>query len=439
MMGADVVTALEAGSTMQETPYWWSGLEEPVLAGTGALPDGADVAILGGGYTGLAAARRLARAGARTLVLEKQAIGEGASSRNGGQVLTGLKVGVRELLRRFGRERARSLFSASLDAIALLERLVAEEAVDCGYERCGHLEAAAKPGHFAELERDQEVLARDFDHHVRLLPPGEQRTELGTGFYHGVLLDEHSASLHPGRYVRGLAAAAVRAGAELRERTPALEIRREGAGFRVVTTAGSVKVRDVVVATNGYTDSAVPALRRRVVPVGSYIIATAPLGAQRAAAVLPRRRVVFDTRNFLFYFRLSADNRLIFGGRAQWTPATARSIRTSADVLRVGLGKVFPELRDVAIDYAWGGNVCFTTDLLPRAGRLDGLHYALGYGGHGVAMATFLGDVIADVVLGGPDRNPFRDLPFPPIPLYDGRPWFLPFVGAAYRLLDWIR
>jgi glycine/D-amino acid oxidase-like deaminating enzyme len=424
---------------MQETPFWWSGLGEPAADVARPLPDRADVAVIGGGYTGLAAARRLARAGATTIVLEKDAIAAGASSRNGGQVLTGLKLGPRELLRRFGRERARALFKASLDAIAFLETVIAEEAIDCGYDRCGHLEAAAKPGHFAELQRDQEVLARDFDHPVRLLPPADQRAELATDFYHGVLVDERSASLHPARYAHGLARAAARTGAELRPHTPVLELRGEGGGFRVVTSRGTVQARDVVVATNGYTDGAAPALRRRVVPVGSYIIATSPLRTEQALALLPRRRVVFDTRNFLFYFRLSPDDRLVFGGRAQWTPATPRSIRTSADVLRRGLGRVFPELRDVAIDFAWGGNVCFTADLLPRAGRLDGLHYALGYAGHGVAMATYLGDVVADLVLGRADRNPFRDLPFPAIPLYDGRPWFLPLVGAAYRVLDWLR
>lgn len=423
---------------MKETPYWWSAGPEPGFEPDRPLPESADVVVVGGGYTGLAAARRLARAGASVVVLERETIGWGASSRNGGQVLTGLKVGPEGLLRRYGRERARALFGASLQAITFLEALIAEEGIDCGYERCGHLEAAFKPGHFELFRREQEVLAREFDHPVRLLPPSEQRAELGTAFYHGLLLDERSASLHPARYVWGLARAAGRAGADLRARTPALAIRREPGAFHVATPRGAIRARDVLVATNGYTDTAAPSLRRRVVPVGSYIIATAPLGPERAAVLLPRRRMLFDSKRFLFYFRLSDDDRLIFGGRAQWTPATATSVRTSALILRASMLRVFPELTDVAIDFAWGGNVCFTTDLLPRAGRLGGLHYALGYAGHGVAMATYLGDVVADSILGREDRNPFRGLSFPAIPLYDGRPWFLPLVGAYYTLLDWI-
>lgn len=424
---------------MQEIPYWWPAGPEPALDEALPLPGRADVVVIGGGYTGLAAARRLSRSGASVVVLEKESIGWGASSRNGGQVLTGLKLGPLDLIQEFGRERARALFDASLHAIAFLEKLIADESIDCGYERCGHLEAAFKPAHFERLRLEQEVLARDFDHRVRLLPPSEQRAEVGTDFYHGLLLDERSAALHPARYVRGLAQAAAGAGADLRPRLPALEVRPEPAGFRVVTPKGTIRAGELLVATNGYTDAAVPALRRRIVPVGSYIIASAPLGAERAAALLPRRRVLFDSKRFLFYFRLSADHRLIFGGRAQWTPATPRSTRTSAAILRKAMISVFPDLADVPIDFAWSGNVCFTADLLPRAGSLDGLHYALGYGGHGVAMATYLGDVAADLVLGREDRNPFRGLPFPAIPLYDGRPWFLPLVGVWYRFLDWVR
>ena len=423
---------------MRETPYWWDDAPAAMTPAEGPLPERADVAVLGGGYTGLSAARSLARGGASVIVLEKETLGWGASSRNGGQVLTGLKLGAAALVGRFGREGARALFSASLAAIDLVERLVAEEGIDCGFRRAGHLDAAFKPSHFERFRREQEALERDFGHKVRLVPRAEQRGELGSDFYHGLLLDEKSGALHPARYVRGLAAAARRAGADLRERTPAVAIRRQPGGFLVTTPRGSIAVRDVLVATNGYTDAAAPALRRRVIPVGSYIIATEPLPPGVGEGLLPRRRMVFDSKNFLFYFRLSDDGRLLFGGRAQFTPSTAHSTRTSAEILRRGMVQVFPELQGVGVAYAWSGNVCFTLDLLPRAGRLDGVHYAMGYGGHGVAMATYLGDVMADALLGRPDRNPFRGLPFPAIPLYGGRPWFLPFAGLWYKLRDWI-
>ena len=431
---------MSAAAPLHESPFWWQDAPPEAPPAPDALPASVDVAIVGGGYTGLSAARTLARSGARVVVLEKESIGWGASSRNGGQVLTGLKVGAGTLLHRYGREKARAMFGASLEAIAFLEQLIAEEQIECGYRRCGHVEAAFKPAHFEGLRHDQELLARDFDHEVSLVPRAEQGGELGSDLYHGLLVDERSGALHPARYVRGLAAAARRAGAELWARTPVRELRRESGGFRVTTERGPLAAREVVVATDGYTDAALPAIRRRLVPVGSYIVATAPLEGERAAELLPRARVAFDTKNFLYYFRLSSDQRLLFGGRARFTLATARSTRRAAAILRRGIAQVFPALADVPIDFAWSGNVCFAPDMLPRAGTLGGLHHAVGYAGHGVALATYLGHLTAEAILGREGgRNPFRELPFRAIPFYEGRPWFLPLVGLWYRLKDRIK
>ncbi|HEY7413294.1 MAG TPA: FAD-binding oxidoreductase [Vicinamibacteria bacterium] len=425
-------------AALREAPFWWEDAPLLAVGSTRPLADGVDVAVVGGGYTGLSAARTLARGGARVVVLEEESIGWGASSRNGGQVLTGLKAGPAALLARYGRTRARALFAASLQAIAFLESVIGEEGIDCGHHRCGHLHAAFKRGHVAFLQHEAELLERDFDHPVQVLGQAALGDELASPLYHGALVDERSGALHPARYVRGLAAAAERAGADLRPFTGVRAVHRAPGGFRLETAGGALRARDVLVATNGYTGAVAPALRRRVVPVGSYIVATAPLGRARAEALLPKRRVVFDSKHFLFYFRLSDDDRLLFGGRAQFTPATAASTRRAAGILRRGMLQVFPDLADVPLEFAWSGNVCFTPDMLPRHGVLDGVHHALGYSGHGVALATWLGHVEALAILGRPADSPFAELPFRALPLYGGRPWFLPAAGLWYRLRDWV-
>lgn len=425
---------------LKETPYWWDTAPDLPGHADRPLPERVDVAVVGSGYTGLSAARQLAKSGASVAVLDKESIGWGASSRNGGQVLSGLKVDAGALRARYGVTAAKKLYAASQAALGCVEALVADERLDCEYARCGNLNAASKPRHFEDFKRSQELMARDFGEQHELLPRSEQRREIGSDAYFGVMIEPNNASLHPAKYVRGLAQAAERAGAQLFAATPALKIEREGSGFRVETGRGRISAAQVFAATNGYTDAALPALRRRVIPIGSYIIATEPLRDEVAARLLPQRRVVSDSRNFLHYYRLSQDNRLLFGGRAEFVPSSSESTRESAASLRRDMLQVFPELRAAAIEYAWGGNVCFTLDMLPHAGRLDnGVHYAAGYGGHGVAMATYLGAKMADVILGRDDQNPFSGMRFNAIPLYDGRPWFLPAVAVWYKFLDWIQ
>ena len=421
---------------LKESVYWWDTAPPLTDHSNKPLPDRADVVVIGSGYTGLSAARTLAMHGAKVCVLEKETIGWGASSRNGGQVLTGLRLGPSALIKQVGLVRARELYAASLKSMEYVEQLIAAEQIDCEYSRVGHIEAAFKPKHFEHYRHEQAILAREFNHPVKLLNRSEQRAELGSDYYHGLLVDERSGGLHPAKYVRGLALATERLGVELCEKAPALAIRRDGSIFKVATRRGLIIAKDVLVATNGYTDAAVPAIRQRVFPVGSFIIATEPLTDALAAELLPRRRMVFDSKNFLYYFRLSSDNRLLFGGRAEFKPSAPDSTRRSAEVLRRGLLEVFPELAKVKIDYAWGGNVCFTLDSFPHAGRIDGLHFALGYGGHGVAMATYLGAQIAAMISGAPGANPFADFPFKSIPLYDGHPWFLPFGELWYKFMD---
>jgi glycine/D-amino acid oxidase-like deaminating enzyme len=303
---------------------------------------------------------------------------------------------------------------------------------------------AVKAKHFDGFGRRAELIAREFNHKLRVVPKKELRQEIGSDLYHGGLVDETSAGVNPARYVSGLRRAAERAGAKLFDRTRVEAIGRQAenaaAAYRVRTSRGTVRTRAVFIATSGYTGAATPALRKRVVPIGSYIIVTEPLAEDLARAVSPRNRMMYDTKNFLYYFRLTPDRRMLFGGRAAFFPETANTVQRSAVLLREGMLRVYPELRDTQVEYVWGGTLDFAFDVMPHAGQLDGLYYALGYAGHGVAMATYLGSRMAGVISGDAHANPFDGLPFPTAPwgLYNGRPWFLPLAAAWYKLLDWV-
>ena len=402
------------------------------------LPARTDVAIVGGGYTGLAAARALARRGADVTVLERYTLGWGASSRNGGFVLPGFKPDVEVLARKLGLAEARRLFRLSVEAVEGLEALIAEEAIECAYARCGTVVLAAAPGHLAGLERSRRFLRVELGHETTVLGPAELRGEIGSARYHGGLLDPLAGSVQPAALLRGLAGAAERAGARLVEGVEVRAVARRGSGVELATSSGIIAARDVLVATNGYTGPAVPALQRRVVPIGSHLIATAPLDPALARRLIPRARVLSDTKNLLYYFRLSPDGRMVFGGRAAFTPTP---IARTAAILARGMVEVFPELKEAPVEYAWGGQVAFTLDQMPHAGRLggrlDGVHYCLGYGGHGVALATWLGARLGDA-LAGAGELPRLTQPFRAVPLYHGTPWFLPLVGGYYRVRDWV-
>jgi glycine/D-amino acid oxidase-like deaminating enzyme len=396
------------------------------------------VAVLGAGYTGLSAARQLAKAGASVVVLERGQVGDGASSRNAGQVLTGLKLDPAALISKYGEARAKELFAVSRDAMSELHRVIADEHIECELTRTGHIQAAAKPSHFHAFAEEQALLARVFNHEVRLVAERDQSSELGAHGYHGLLIDEASCAINPAKYVYGLAAAAVRAGVVVATQTPVERAVREGGEWRLQTARGDVRARDVLAATNGYTDKAAPALQRRLIPIGSYVITTAPLDERVAARLLPTRRMAYDSRYFLHYFRLTSDNRLLFGGRAEFSGPTLESAARAEAILRHAMSSIFPELASTPIDYAWSGHVAFAQDQMPHAGRLGDMFYAGGYAGHGIAMATYLGGLIARRIAGEPIDNPLFDDRFAAIPLYYGRPWFLPLVGLYYRWLDWI-
>jgi glycine/D-amino acid oxidase-like deaminating enzyme len=430
--------------TWREQNYWLTTVQMPSADAARSLPSRVDVAVIGAGFTGLSAARTLAQRGANVAVLESESIGWGASSRNGGMVLTGMKLGVNQLISIYGRDLTRRMYAASLATIDCVERIVREEAIDCDFSRCGHLEVACKQKHFDDYARQVDVIAREFNHQLRVVQRNELNAEIGSNIYYGGMVDEVSAGLNPARYVAGLGHAAMKAGAEIFEHSRVEGLQRESlrgeAGWKIATSRGPLWAREVFVATSGYTSKATPALQKRIIPIGSFIITTEVLPEKLASELSPRNRMIYDSKNYLYYYRLTPDRRMLFGGRAAFFPETDQTIRRSAEILRRGMIEVYPQLRDAKVEYVWGGTLDFAFDIMPHAGQIDGMYYAVGYAGHGVAMATYQGQKTAELILGDNPENPFVGIPFPgaPLGLYNGRPWFLPFAGVWYKLLDWV-
>jgi glycine/D-amino acid oxidase-like deaminating enzyme len=428
---------------LTQSNYWLTTATMPA-ATAGAIPNSADVAVLGAGFTGLSAARTLAKRGAKAVVLESNSIGWGASSRNGGMVLTGLKLSPQTLAKRYGMGLTRQMYATSLASIDFVEQVIREESIDCDFSRGGHLEVASKQSHFASYARSVELIAKEFQHELRIIPRTQLKDEIGSSIYFGGIVDETSAGVNPARYVGGLATAALRAGAMVFENAGVQQIERTtrgaDAGFAVRTGHSSIFVREVLVATSGYTTAVTRALQRKIIPVGSFIITTGRLGDSVARELSPRNRMIFDSKHYLHYYRLTPDNRMLFGGRAAFFPETRNTIGRSAEILRRDMVQVFPQLRDTPIEHAWGGTLDFCFDTMPHAGVADDIHFALGYAGHGVAMATYLGAKMAERICGSREEIPYATIPFPgaPLGMYNGRPWFLPFAGAYYKVLDWI-
>ena len=429
---------------LREQNYWATTVERPSWGAPLPLPESVDVAVIGAGFTGLSAARTLAKRGVRVAVLEGETIGWGASSRNGGMVLTGMKLGVNKLISMYGRERTQRMYAASLASIDCVEQIVREEKIDCDFSRCGHLEVACKQKHFDDYARQVEVIAREFNHQLRVLQKRELVTEIGSNIYYGGMVDEVSAGLNPARYVAGLGRAAVNAGAQICEHTRVESMQRESrqgeSGWRIITSKATLWAHEIFVGTSGYTGRATPALQKKIIPIGSFIITTEILPEALACELSPRNRMIYDSKNYLYYYRLTPDRRMLFGGRAAFFPENDKTVRQSADILRRGMVDVYPQLRDAKIEYVWGGTLDFAFDIMPHAGQMDGMYYAVGYAGHGVAMATYQGQKMAELIAGDKPGNPFVGIPFPgaPLGLYNGRPWFLPFAGAWYKFLDWV-
>lgn len=424
---------------MKLDSYWTDTAPRFAGAEEGPVEGRADVAVIGGGFTGLSAALALAQRGAAVTLLEAGKVASAASGRNGGHVNNGTAVDFAGLVERLGLPAARGLYHAYDAAVDTVERIVAEQQIACDFRRCGKIKLAAKPGHYEKLARSFELLHREADPETELVPAARLREEVGSDHFHGGLVHKKSAQLHMGRFGSGLAEAARRHGATLFEDAPVTRLApAPGGGRTVVTPRGTVTAKQVLIATGASMTGPFGYFRRRIVPVGSFILATAPLSAAEADSVMPTRRNATTTKNIGNYFRLAPDNRLIWGGRARFALSNPASDVKSGRILERSLRETFPQLGRIRIDYCWGGIVDLTADRLPRAGERDGLFYAMGFSGHGAQMSVHMGQVMAKVLAGEAAANPFRALPWPAIPGHFGPPWFMPFVGAWYRLQDWL-
>ncbi len=418
-------------------PYWWEAAR-PSTEGSEPPPEATEVLVVGAGYAGLATALELQRNGRSVWVAESGAFGEGASSRNGGAVSASVNLG-KGISGTPGQHHDEAevgrFISEGKDILDLLEGLIEREGIDCHYERSGRFVGTYAPHHFSDLVGKAADLNRLGDAGAEVLPPARQREEIGSDFYHGGLLVRRAGKLHPALYHKGLLEACRRAGVRLSAETEVTSIRGRPGAFTVATSAGEVRAEQVVIATNGYTGKVTQALRRRLIPVASHIIATEELPEELARSLNPNGRTLSETPRVLHYFRLSPDGRrMIFGGRARFTDVGPE---VSAPLLHAAMSARFPELKETRITHSWRGNVAFTFDHVAHMGQQDGLHYALGCNGSGVAMLTYLGHQVARGILGGGNLDSvYADRPFPTLPFYTGWPWFLGPVGAWFRHLD---
>jgi len=433
-IGAFPMTHPASDPRIKYDPYWWEAAPRPDLP-VPDLPAKAEVAVVGSGYAGLACALRLARAGRQVVVFDAEAAGWGASSRNQGQIGAVFKRSFKQMVETYGREKTFAIYRDGQRAVAFVKDLIREEGIDCHLEANGRLVLAYTPEHYDTLGRELEVLRKEVGYEADMVPRAEQRNEIGTDFYYGAQLRHADASVHGALFHQGLLDRVVQAGATVAPHTPVTGIHRHEKGFVVETPRGRVAADEVVIATNGYTGSVTPDLRRRVLSMGAYIIATEPLPEETIRAINPNRRVCSDTRKLIYGIRVAPDQpRMIFGGRPAMTETNPKK---TAPMLYEKMTEIFPQLEGVGITHAWTGFVAFTFRFLPSIGKRDGMHYVLGCSGTGVAAHTWLGDRIAGRILGANDtETAYDDIPFETRPFYNGNTWFLSAVVRWYRYKD---
>lgn len=423
--------------SVSRDPYWWDAAPREAPAEV-RLPGHCDVAIVGAGYAGLSAALTLARAGRSVVVLEADAPGHGASSRSAGMIGHGHRLSYTKLIERFGLEKAKDLVREGRASLEFVKALIAGEKIDAGLQLCGRVRGAWTQTDYAMLARDATALRRDLGMPVDILSRADVRNELAADCYHGGLLFHAHGGVHPALLQQGLLQRARAAGVLVAGFTPVTAVRREGAAFVLDTARGDVGAAVVVATTNGYTGRITPNLARRVVPIPSFVMATEPLGESRVRSLIRNGRMIVETYAKHRSLRPSPDHtRIVMGGRAALHPIP---LDEACAWLAKELRAIFPSLADVRISHVWTGNVAMTRSDLPGIGQRDGVWYALGCNGSGVALMPYLGHKVALKVLGERDGNTaFDDIPFTAVPFYHGNAWFRPLMTWWFRAGDAVR
>jgi glycine/D-amino acid oxidase-like deaminating enzyme len=418
---------------VKQTPLWVEEHPKPESI-TSDLPDEADVLIVGSGLTGLTAALRLARGGRSVVVVDSGEIASGASSVNGGMVSPDIKAGIKQIFDRHGPELGRAMWHATVRSVDIVSDLAATESIDARIMRGGM--AALGIGSDAQARFEESVSW--YREHVgvkwEVLGPARVGEVVGAGPFTTAIFEPEGFGIQPAIFVFGLAERAASAGARLVPDCEAISFERDGTGFRVLTSRGSVSAGQVVLATNGYTTSRPSAeLARRIVPVGSYIVVTEPIG-DRAKELFPGGAMTYTKKRLLNYMRRTPDDRILIGGRRNLH--TGLDLGESAAALRSQLIGYFPQLDGVPLTHVWGGKLAVPFDLVPHMGQVDGAWYALGYAGHGVGLATLMGHELAGMLLGEDPPSVFTKVPHPTRFYYRGNPWFLAPASILYRILD---
>ena len=416
------------------SPYWWEQVPRPILPDR-ALPKTVDVAVIGAGYTGLHAALQTARGGRTTIVFDAEDAGWGCSTRNGGQISTSIKPSFEQLARRHGSQRAFEILKEGQRSLDWIADFVRSEAIDCDFGQVGRFHAAHNAAQYKALGARIASQPKGLEVDAFMLTRAQQRSELGSDAYWGGVVYTRHCSVNPARYHQGLLERVLSAGAQLAPNCAVTGIEKQGALFRISTPRGSVVARDVVIATNGYTGGLTPWLQRRVIPIGSYMIATEALPEGMMDSLIPNNRIVSDTRRVVYYYRASPDRRrILFGGRVSYHETDPR---VSGPKLHADMVQIFPQLRDTRVSHSWCGFVAYTFDELMHLGKRDGLHYAMGYCGAGVGTSSYFGMRLGQQVLGlAEGRTALDGLAFETRPFYTGNPWFLAPSVAYYRWRD---